>query len=323
MKRTEEKTEPRYLSICRQLEREIKTGKLQEGERLKAERILAQELHVARNTVKQAYELLCVKGLAYCIRGSGTYVRNRERQNGRPSLEIVEKAIKKLQEQGMGRAEIERLFEKTAWDTMPEYEKIHLAWIDCSEELIHNTAKEIADYCNVRVSPILLDDMKKDGNLLEKQEYDLYATTINHYEELLQSVGQFWERPEEKTEMVVLSVDTSTIARIAKLKEGERVIVVFGGQWYRYSVECFLEEFGAKGEVEFLFIDRALEKLEKIQKEIGCVILPQDAGYKDNYVKKISEWCKAKKIDSFPFIQVVDEGSMLHLRKKAYEIWKV
>ena len=101
------------------------------------------------------------------------------------------------------------------------------------------------------------------------------------------------------------------------------MIVVFGGQWYRYSVECFLEEFGAKGEVEFLFIDRALEKLEKIQKEIGCVILPQDAGYKDNYVKKISEWCKAKKIDSFPFIQVVDEGSMLHLRKKAYEIWKV
>ena len=45
---------PVYLQIAQKLMAEIENGTLKEGERLMPERKLSENLHVARNTVKQA-----------------------------------------------------------------------------------------------------------------------------------------------------------------------------------------------------------------------------------------------------------------------------
>ena len=55
---------PVYLQIAQKLIAEIESGALKEGERLMPERRLSEDLHVARNTVKQAYEELCREGYA-------------------------------------------------------------------------------------------------------------------------------------------------------------------------------------------------------------------------------------------------------------------
>lgn len=55
---------PVYLQIAQKLMAEIENGTLKEGERLMPERKLSENLHVARNTVKQAYEELCREGYA-------------------------------------------------------------------------------------------------------------------------------------------------------------------------------------------------------------------------------------------------------------------
>ena len=58
---------PVYLQIAQKLMAEIEDGTLKEGERLMPERKLSETLHVARNTVKQAYERI-VQGRLCCYK---------------------------------------------------------------------------------------------------------------------------------------------------------------------------------------------------------------------------------------------------------------
>ena len=61
--------------IYRQLRSRILNGELQTGDPLPSTRELSMELHVARNTVLTAYDLLVSEGFAKSIPGSGFYVR--------------------------------------------------------------------------------------------------------------------------------------------------------------------------------------------------------------------------------------------------------
>jgi GntR family transcriptional regulator / MocR family aminotransferase len=64
----------RYEQLARALKRAILDGRFAAGSRLPATRTLAQRLGISRNTVLEAYELLCAEELAVTRRGSGTRV---------------------------------------------------------------------------------------------------------------------------------------------------------------------------------------------------------------------------------------------------------
>ena len=63
-----------YQKIANDLRESIYSGTLKEGERLPTEMDLAKQYDVSRITSKRALEELKQSGLAYSIRGSGTYV---------------------------------------------------------------------------------------------------------------------------------------------------------------------------------------------------------------------------------------------------------
>lgn len=61
--------------IYQQLRKQILYGELKYGERLPSTRELSKELHVSRNTVLTAYDMLISEGFADSIPGSGVYVK--------------------------------------------------------------------------------------------------------------------------------------------------------------------------------------------------------------------------------------------------------
>src|SRR5262249_33877213 len=82
----------RYEQLSRALKRAILDGSFAANARLPATRTLALRLGMSRNTVLEAYELLCAEGLAVTRRGSGTRVvpnrlpRAREVSQATPSV---------------------------------------------------------------------------------------------------------------------------------------------------------------------------------------------------------------------------------------------
>lgn len=314
---------PVYLQIAQKLMAEIEDGTLKEGERLMPERKLSETLHVARNTVKQAYEELCREGYAATKKGSGTYVdTSRRAELDDKVCGIMEAVIDKLASMGKGRREIERMFVESAWQRIPDRERLKLAWIDCSEEFLQDTAEEIARFCNVDADAYLIDEIRENPGILNRERYDLFATTINHHDEVWATVKHVVEGGDEiPVEKVVLSVSNETISNIAKLQGEKPIAVIYGSEWYRFSVECFLKEFGVVSPYAYIPVKSCIYELERNSNRYQAVILPQNPSYKDGLIEEIQLLCQKKEICSFPFHQYADQGSLFHLRGQAFKRW--
>jgi len=66
-----------FEQIVQQIEESIRNGQLREGERLPAERELAQQFGVSRTAVREAVKTLREKGLVEAYAGRGTFVVTR------------------------------------------------------------------------------------------------------------------------------------------------------------------------------------------------------------------------------------------------------
>lgn len=313
---------PVYCQIADWLEGQIRNGTLKEGQRLPSERDMCGRTGAARNTVKRAYEELARRRCIVTGQGSGSYIECYDRENERKSAErSVREAVKKLCEKGLTWHEIEHVFLENIWNRIPEAEKIRVAWVDCSVEILHDTAREIEKACNVRVVPLLLDDVSENGSVLLSEAVDVVATTINHFEDLKHLVEKQAGGPHKFCmDMVVLTISRMCVSRLALIEADMRVVAVYAGEWYRYSLECYLNEFSVKGEVIYVPLDQVMNYLEH-NSERRAVILPQDLQFKDGLVGRIYEYCREREIFCFPFEQVIDNGSLLHLKKQIQELW--
>lgn len=112
---------PVYRQIADELEREIATGVLRDGEALPALRALAADLHVNPNTVQHAYRLLSLRGLVQVRRGQGTFVtpRREPRAPDRTAREIANRALRDAYRHGLLASDLVRAVYELAPETKP------------------------------------------------------------------------------------------------------------------------------------------------------------------------------------------------------------
>ncbi|SME88688.1 FadR/GntR family transcriptional regulator [Desulfovibrio gilichinskyi] len=68
---------PVYESVAKQIMELIKSGELQQGDKLPSERSLAEKFKVSRSSVREAIKVLTHKNLVESKRGDGTYICDR------------------------------------------------------------------------------------------------------------------------------------------------------------------------------------------------------------------------------------------------------
>lgn len=89
----------RYQEIVTRIETLIEKGEFAPGDKIPAERKLAQTFSVSRNCVREAIRALSEKGMLESRLGDGTYVRVEKAQELKTSLaEALEAQTEKLQE---------------------------------------------------------------------------------------------------------------------------------------------------------------------------------------------------------------------------------
>ncbi|WP_320170302.1 FadR/GntR family transcriptional regulator [Maridesulfovibrio sp.] len=69
---------PVYRKVARQIAELIKSGELKPGDKLPAERNLAEKLNVSRSSVREAIKTLAQGNLVESRRGDGTYIKDPE-----------------------------------------------------------------------------------------------------------------------------------------------------------------------------------------------------------------------------------------------------
>ena len=91
---------PVYEQIIKQVEEQVLTGILKEGDKLPSVRSLSVKLSINPNTIQRAYMTLEQEGLIYPVRGKGNFVaettRIQEKSKGdfrKEFLELVKKGL--------------------------------------------------------------------------------------------------------------------------------------------------------------------------------------------------------------------------------------
>lgn len=313
---------PAYGQIADWVERQLETGFLKEGDPLPSERKMCEMTGTARNTVKRAYEELSRRGIAGNGKNGRIYVKSRDTKLREKDAEKkAREFIVRLKECGLSWHKTEYLFLEQIWEHLPASEKLRLVWIDCSDEILKDTAEKIEKSCNVLVTPLLMDDLEQNPDLLSEGGYDIVATTINHYDEVM----QLWERekgepPRFEIDTVVLTISRETISRIARLEPDMQVIAVYKSELYRFSLQCYLEEFAVQGKIVYVPLEEAGTYLEQNTGR-RAVILPQDLSYQEGEVRRIFEYCMDHNIFCLTFQQIIDNGSLAHLKKRIQQKW--
>lgn len=82
------KTQRLYLQVAEQISELVTSGAIKPGERLPAERVLAEELGVSRPTIREAMIALEIAGIIEIKTGSGIYITQ-----GHPQLPIVDEGV--------------------------------------------------------------------------------------------------------------------------------------------------------------------------------------------------------------------------------------
>ena len=107
---------PIYVQLKEQIRHAIETGALSPGDQLPGVRTLAETLVVNPNTVIRVYRELEQEGALEIRHGLGAFIANRRRSSHRSermrdAQQLVGELIEKLQDKGLGEAEIRRLVE--------------------------------------------------------------------------------------------------------------------------------------------------------------------------------------------------------------------
>ena len=107
---------PIYEQILRQIQGQILSGELQEGEALPSMRLLAKELRVSVITTKRAYEELEREGFLVTVPGKGCFVAEQNRELRREAVlcqveEHLARAVEAAAAGGVTRAEVREILE--------------------------------------------------------------------------------------------------------------------------------------------------------------------------------------------------------------------
>ncbi len=320
-----ESDQPLYSQIASWLEAQIRSGERRENDRLPSERSLCEMTGASRDTVKRAYRELSRRGCIETGRGSGSYVKKQDFAMKRSEAEaLLRPVVKSLLEAGLNRHETELAFLEQLWNRLPESEKLRVAWVDCSIEILRDMARELGQSCNVRVTPFLLEELEADPQRLSAEDFDLIATTINHIDDLQRSLAEKTGRTlEEKMEKVVLAISRPTITLLAQLGEEMEVAAVYESEWYRSNMVRFLDELSVAGKKKMVPLSQAMEYLKRARR-LGrrmAVVLPQDPDFRDGMVGELYRYCVEHEMFCILFRQVVDNGSLLHFKRQLQKRW--
>jgi len=215
---------PIYRQIVAQLTFMIETGGLRDGERLPSTRLLADNLHINRNTVAHAYAELRDQGLVESRRRSGMVVIGAEKARSTSDTrdrarDVLEAAARECIELGLTPAEIQSLVVNFA--VRAQGEQLMVSFVECNADRSRYFAGELEKHLGISVKPLVLGELDA-----ELEHPDLVLTTFFH----LAEVRTLLRRPQTEVVAIVVAPHVQTLVQIAQVPKNRTVGV-------RYSTE--------------------------------------------------------------------------------------
>lgn len=269
---------PAYQQIMSFFESQIHSGRMKPGEKLPAERDLAEELHTARGTVKKAYEELVRRRLIEAASGRGSFVapdRSAPSESRKDkALRLIDEVIDELVRLKFSVQDIRIFFDLRLLGREEELQDTNVAFVDCNPEALAIFERQFQIIPRVNMAKYLIDDIIGDPAGAERlQSFDLVLTTTTHYQEVLDRF------PGLKPKLVQAAVapTRSSIIALARLTPSQKIGVVCESRRFLDIVLDHLKAFDIPAASVAPLFWSELDRLGEFIAGRDAVIVP--AGY--------------------------------------------
>ena len=301
---------PLYLQVKQYIKRNIDEKKWTIGHELPTERELAKILDVSRKTVSLAYKELEREGIITSHQGKGTFVTatNSAKNDFQIDrlIENIDYCIQTSVKAGIKPEEFLDLCRARINRYIQELKKIKLVFIECNKEQLDYFCKELELGAGVAITPILLQDFKKNIEEINKtiESHDFIVTTFFHVDE----VKALIKDKNIKILPVALSPQLESIIKIARINRSNRVGILSISQNFAEKVKNAIFEAGLCFDNISIETSTHSDEIKEFVQNVDVIIV--SPGRK----KEVMPFKDEK--DIIEFIFVPDKGS-INLLKSA------
>ncbi len=261
-----------YQQLINQITRKVQNGELPSGKKLPTVRELADQLGIARGTVKHAYEELERKGIITMTRGKGTFIREQARQESSAkvrAMAAIERLLDEMESLSFSPQEIQMFFNLKMRERMECDDNVCIIFIDCNPETLANIINQISVLPNIEAHKLLLNNALKEPFVIDDFA-DLVITTSTHMNQLSSVVSN-----KEKLVQVVTAPSSPTVAKMAMIG-GKSVGILCASETYSHIILRSMQnlELSCKNIETFLFGSAA--HLDTFLRHKDVLIVPND-----------------------------------------------
>jgi len=270
---------PAYQQIISSIERQIQSGRLKPGEKLPAERDLAEELKTARGTVKKAYDELARRRLIEAAPGRGSFVApERPVATGESrkdkALRLIDELIDELSRLKFSAHDIRIFFDLRLLGREDDLQNVNVVAVDCNPEALGIFERQFQIIPRVNLAKILVDDLFDDPAGADRlRSFDLVLTTTTHYQEVLEHYPDL----KPKILQVAVAPTRGSIISLARLTPSQKIGIACESQKFLGIVLDHLKAFDIPASSVAPLFWSELDRLDEFLAGLDAVIIP--AGY--------------------------------------------
>ena len=304
---------PIYQQLVDEIRAGVKMGTLIPGQQLPTVQELAEELSIARGTIKRAYDELEHLGVLEKIQGRGTFIRyQRENSTSRKeqAMAAIDSMLDRLESMGFSPMEIDIFLSLKQRQRAQKLSRLKVAVVECNTENLSYLYEQLHHLPGVELYAYLLGKVQDYPYNLD-EDMDMVITTGTHGEYISSVLSD-----QKKLTRVALKMSLETLSGIMRLQAGEKVAIYcsserFGGlvystcKTYTQGVELDQPQSFACG-VHNINADKVLVP-KGYEKYCNNEDLPL-----------LQKWEQEGKLILCSY--EVDEGSCLHLEEKLRQL---
>lgn len=306
-----------YQQLVDQIIWKIQNGELLAGQKLPTVRELADDLGIARGTVKHAYEELEHKGAIQMTRGRGTFVcemAKRELSHKVRAINAIELFLQEMDSMNFSLQETQMLFNLKIRERMEADENVCIVFVDCNPETLTNIINQISVIPHIEVHKLLLSEAINQSFLLEDLA-DLIVTTSTHAAQLSSILTN-----KEKLIQVVTAPSSQTVARMATIGSQSVGILCASETFSRIILRGMQSLDLPCRDVDTYYFDSSMD-LEAFLRHRDVLIVPNDyllfcSRAQGDLIRLAGE--EGKSIIRYNY--QIDGGSFLHVQDRVESV---
>lgn len=304
---------PIYQQLVDAIRADIKKGALPDGTQLPTVQTLAEELGIARGTIKRAYDLLAQQGLVQLVQGRGTFVSyqplsaaSRKEQ----AMAAIDGLLDQLEDMGLPMSEIGIFVNLKLRQRAEQLSRINIAVVECNPESLARLSHQLRKLEQVEVFSYLLQTIEEYPYKLD-EDLDLIVTTLEHAEFLQNVVPD-----RKKIARIALRLSPKSMAQLVKLPAGETLGILTCSKRFGDLLYTACEHYADQPELAQPELFSQDLDIPNFFHDKTAVLVPKDweTYCTDSQCRAIHMYARQHML--IPCCYEMDEGSLLYLQEK-------